>query len=348
MRLNIKTFGYLGDKEVKQFILSNDNGIVVKIINYGGIITSIEMPDANGNPDNIVCGFDDLETYLSREYLGNYPYFGAIIGRNANRIKDGDLVIEEKKYQLAKNNGEHHLHGGNTGFDKRLWEFKVIENDDEKGVELSYFSPHLEENYPGNLNVTCIYTLNNNNELKIEFKAKTDKTTIVNLTNHTYFNLTGGKEDITNHELKINASQITETDENHIPTGRFLSIKDTLYDFSNFKSLKEGIKYLPEGYDNNFVIEGTKGRFKYAGTLRENKSKRQVEVFTDQPGLQVYTGYWIPELIKKYGPYSGIALETQHFPDAIHHKDFPSTILRPDEEYLTKTVFKFSDYSKLN
>ena len=348
MLLNVETFGYLGEKEVKQFILSNDNGLCVKIINYGGIITNIEMPDTNGNVDNIVCGFDDLQSYLSKEYLGNYPYFGAIIGRNANRIKDGNLVIEGKKYQLAKNNGKHHLHGGNSGFDKKLWKFITIDNGDETGVELSYFSHHLEENYPGNLSVICTYTLNNNNELKIEFKATTDKTTIVNLTNHTYFNLTGIEENILGHELKLNASCITETGKNLIPTGRFLSIKDTLYDFSDFKRLKDGIEHLPGGYDDNFVINGEKGSFKYAGTLRENKSKRQVEIFTDQPGMQVYTGYWIPRIVvnnkKKYGRFSGIALETQHFPDAVHNKNFPSTILKPDEEYRTKTVFKFSNY----
>jgi len=197
MNLQTKTFGYINDKEVKQFILSNDNDLVVNITNYGGIITSVEMPDANGNIDNIVCGFKDLETYLSKEYLDNYPYFGAIIGRNANRIKGGNLTIE-KKYQLAQNNGGHHLHGGNIGFDKRIWDYKTIENDKRIGVELTYLSPHLEENYPGNLNVICTYTLNNKNELSIEFKATTDQTTIVNLTNHTYFNLTGGKENIAN------------------------------------------------------------------------------------------------------------------------------------------------------
>jgi aldose 1-epimerase len=345
MKFKKNTFGYIDNVEVKQFVLANNNNLTVKIINYGGIITSIDMPDKNGNIDNIVCGFDNLDAYISKEYLENYPYFGAIIGRCANRIDKGSLEIEGNTFQLAINNGNSHLHGGFKGFDKRLWEYEVIEKSDEIGVKLTYISPDMEENYPGNLIVNCIYTLNNKNELSIEFFAKTDKTTIVNLTNHSYFNLTGGKDDILNHELKLSSSKMTETVEDNIPTGKIISVKNTAHDFANFKSFQKHIEKLSTGYDNNFIIAGEMRILKYAGTLRENISKRQVDIFTTQPGLQVYTGYWIPDLVingkRRFGKYSGVALETQHFPDAIHHKNFPSTVLKPRDIYNQKTVFKF-------
>ncbi len=343
MHIEISTFGYIGNSVIKQITLKNDNDVSVKITNYGGIITAIKAPDSADNIDNIVCGFDDLDTYLSEEYLGNYPYFGAIIGRNANRIKDGIAEIEGKIYQLAQNDGNNHLHGGNTGFDKRIWNYRIIEHEENIGLELSYLSLDFEENYPGNLQVFCLYTLNNKNELGIEFTAKTDRTTIVNLTNHTYFNLTGRKTNILSHELKLNSSGLTETDQNHIPTGKIIPIKNTPYDFSDFKLFDSTKDILPMGYDNNFIIKGERGILRYAGTLREINSGRVVEIHTTQPGLQVYTGYWIPEMCvagqKLFGKYSGVALETQHFPDAIHQKHFPSTILKPDEKYYSKTVY---------
>ena len=205
----------------------------------------------------------------------------------------------------------------------------------------------MEENYPGNIIVNCIYTLNNKNELGIEFYAETDKTTIINLTNHSYFNLTGGKEDILNHELKLNSTKILETIDDHIPTGKILSITDSIYDFSTFKSIRKHIDSLPTGYDNNFILEMKNRKLQFAGSLRESTTKRQIDVYTTQPGLQIYTGYWIPTLIiygeRRFGKYSGIAMETQHFPDAIHHKNFPSTLLKPGDIYNQKTIYKFID-----
>jgi len=208
MKITATTFGTLKDgREAQLFTLSN-NTIKIKITNYGAIITAIDMPNKNGSIDNIVCGFDNLETYQSDEYLAGCPYFGAIIGRFGNRISKGHLEIEEKTYELAVNNGPNHLHGGLEGFDKKLFDAEIIESEDEVGVKLSYFSPDGEENYPGNLKVTCIYTLNEENDLGIQYYAETDKTTVVNLTNHTYFNLTGGKENILNHELELNATKL--------------------------------------------------------------------------------------------------------------------------------------------
>ena len=346
MKILTETFGKLPDgKETKLFTLENDNNLTVKLTNYGGIITSIEMPDKNGNTENVVCGFNKLEDYLDEDYLGSYPYFGAIIGRFGNRIAKGHLEIEGKVYEMAVNNGPNHLHGGKIGFDRRLWDAKVFEKDERVGVELSYFSPHFEENYPGNLNVKCVYSLNNNNELVIEYFAETDQATVINLTNHSYFNLTGGKENILNHQLKLNTDKMTLM-EDQIPTGEIVSTENTPHDFSEFKTFNEDLDKLPTGYDDNFVLDNEKGELKYAGTLKEDNSGRQIDVSTTQPGIQLYTGYWIPKLNidgeKKFGSYAGVALETQHYPDTPHHEKFPSTLLLPEETYNEKTIYKFT------
>lgn len=345
MKLQTTNFGILKDgKEAKLFTLSNNN-ITIKITNYGAIITSIEMPDKNGTIENVVCGFEKLETYISDEYLGSYPYFGAIIGRFGNRIAKGNLEIDGKIYDMAINNGPNHLHGGLTGFDKKLWDAEIIEEANIVGIKLTYLSSDLEENYPGKLKVTCIYTLNNNNELGIQYFAETDKTTVVNLTNHSYFNLTAGKENILNHELKLSATKMTEMVE-QIPTGKIISVEGTPFDFSSFKTFKRDMADLATGYDDNFVLDNELGELKYIGCLKENKSGRKIEISTTQPGIQLYTGYWNPELIidskKKFGSYSGVALETQHYPDSVNQPDFPTTLLKPGEMYNQKTVYKFS------
>lgn len=346
MNVQTTSFGTLPDgREVSQFTLSNNYGVTVRLINYGGIITSIDMPDKSGKTENVVCGFSSLEGYLNDAYLENYPYFGAIIGRCANRIAKGHLEIGGKSYPLAVNNGPNHLHGGNTGFDKRLWNAQPIESEDIVGVKLSYNSPHLEEKYPGNVSVSCTYTLNNNNELSLEYEATTDETTVVNLTNHTYFNLNAGRDNILKHELKLNADTMTEMS-NQIPTGTIVATADTPFDFSDFKTFAKDLKKLPTGYDDNFVLDNEKGELVHAATLREKSSGRQVEVLTTQPGVQLYTGYWIPELEiegeRKFGSYSGVALETQHFPDSVHHPNFPTTLLQPGDTYREKTIYRFT------
>lgn len=342
MKITTTPFGTLKDGQTAQlFTLSNET-LKIKISNYGGIITAIDMPNKNGSIENVVCGFDKLETYQSEEYLRSCPYFGAIIGRFGNRIAKGHLEIEGKTYQLAINNGPNHLHGGFEGFDKKLFDAEVIDSEEEVGVILSYLSPDGEENYPGNLKITCIYTLNENNDLGIQYYAETDKTTIVNLTNHTYFNLTGHKENILNHELELNATKITRLID-QIPTGKILPVVGTAYDFTSPRKIKAA--NLDKGYDDNFVFDNEDGDLILAGTLSEVKSGRSIEIYTTQPGMQVYSGYWIPEFTidgkKKFGSYSGIALETQHYPDSVHHPNFPSVILKPGERYNQKTIYKF-------
>ncbi len=343
MKITSTTFGQLQDgSQVELFTLSNDK-ITVKITNYGAIITAIDMPNKNGTVENVVCGFEKLEHYLTEEYLGSYPYFGAIIGRFGNRIAKGHLEIEGKTYEMAINNGPNHLHGGTVGFDRKIFAAKVIETETEVGVELTYTSPDGEENYPGKLDVSCIYTLNENSELGIQYYAKTDKTTVVNLTNHSYFNLTGQKEKILNHVLELTATKMTEMVD-QIPTGKIVPVVGTAYDFTSPKKINEA--GLEMGYDDNFVLDNENGELKLAASLREEKSGRTMEVYTTQPGMQVYTGYWNPELeidgVKCFGSFSGIALETQHYPDSVHQPDFPTTLLKPGETYDQKTVYKFS------
>lgn len=329
------------------FTLSNDHQITVKITNYGGIITSIVTPDQHGNLDNVVCGFDKLEDYLSPEYLSNYPYFGCVCGRVCNRIDKGKFTLEGQDYTLAVNNGPNHLHGGLVGFDRRLWNGEVVEEDDFVGVRLTLVSPHMEEGYPGNLTVTCTYTLNNNNELEIEYTAETDQTTIVNLTNHSYFNLTGGRENILNHELQLNAEKYTEL-VNAIPTGEILSVDNTPFDFLEPKKIGKDIAPLADGYDLNFVLDNEDGEMVHAGTLSEETFGRMIDVFTTQPGIQLYTGYWIPELTvdgqKKFGKFAGVALETQHYPDSVNKPRFPPVTLAPGQTFFQKTSYIFGTH----
>jgi len=344
MKLETTTFGNLKDgREVKLFTLSN-NKTTIKVTNWGAIITSVEMPDKDGNVENIVCGFDNLETYIGDEYLGSYPYFGAIIGRFGNRIANGDLEIDGVNYKMAINNGPNHLHGGLTGFDKKLWSAETFEEAEKVGIKLTYLSVDGEENYPGNLKVTCIYSLDAENNFGIEYLAETDKTTVVNLTNHTYFNLTGGKENILNHELELTATKMTEMVE-QIPTGKIIPVEGTAFDFTSSKKINSNMANLPTGYDDNFVLDNENGELKYIGCLKETNSGRKIEVLTTQSGIQIYTGYWNPELTingaKKFGSYSGIALETQHYPDSVHHDNFPTTLLNPGEKYNQKTIYKF-------
>ena len=344
MNLESKSFGNLPDgREVSLITLKNDNNITVKITNYGAIITGIEMPDKNGVIEDIAWGFEKLEHYLSEAYLSSYPYFGCVVGRFGNRIAKGQLNIEGVTYQLAINNGANHLHGGPTGFDKRLWDAETIKEDEKLGVKLTYFSSDMEENYPGNLKANCIYTLNNKNELGIEYFAETDKTTAINLTNHTYFNLTAGKENILSHELMLTATKMTEMVD-QIPTGKIVPVENTPYDFTSFKALGRDFEKLSIGYDDNFVFDNESGELEFIGCVKEGKSGRKIDIFTTQPGMQLYTGHWIPELIidgiKKFGQYSAFALETQHFPDSVNHPNFPSALLKPNEKYNQKTIYK--------
>ena len=345
MKIEISNFGVVNGCKVQLFKLSNNNGVVIKLTNYGGIVASIETPDKNKKSKNIVLGFDDLESYLSSNYLKNYPYFGCLIGRVGNRIANSQFELNGKKYSVSKNKGEDHLHGGFVGFDRVIWKAKPFQNKESVGVELQYLSVEGEEGYPGNLYVKVIYSLTNKNEFVIEYFAETDIETPVNLTQHTYFNL-GNESTIDNHLLQLSSNEYNELDAEMIPTGQLLPVNNSPYDFRDQKRIGNGFGLLEKGYDVNYSLNNAKGSFIKAGELYDQDSGRLLEVFTTEVGIQLYTGAYIPEIeingVKKFGSFSGVALETQHFPDSVNHKHFPNTILKPNDNYYQKTIYKFS------
>jgi len=344
MIITKKPFGETNDGEkIKLFTLSNDNQVSITLMNYGGIITSVNMPDKKGKVENVICGFNKFEDYISEKYLADCPYFGALIGRYGNRIAKGVYKIDGKEYNGIINNGENHLHGGIKGFDKKVWKTETFEKDEKVGVLLSYLSINGEEGYPGNLNVKVCYCLDNQNRFTIKYEAETDRTTVVNFTNHTYFNLSAQKKNILDHELEMPiARNITESVD-LIPTGKLIPVKGTAYDFTHRKKIGMNLP-SPDGYDTNFVLDHTEGKLSLATILSESESGRCIKVYTTQPGIQIYTGYYIPEFIidgnRKYGKYTGVAMETQHFPDSPNHSNFPTTLLKPGEKYSQTTQWK--------
>ena len=342
-------FGILpDDRPAILFTLSNANSMSVSLTNYGGIITSIDVPDRNGNVDDVALGYDN-----SGDYLKASPYFGAIVGRYGNRIAKGRFSLNGKQYTLATNNNKNHLHGGIKGFDKVLWEAEPINSTNKVGVRLFYLSKDGEEGYPGNLKSTVTYTLNNKNELRIEYLAETDKPTVVNLTQHSYFNLAGhGSGDILSHELKINADRFTPVDEGLIPTGELRPVKDSPFDFTTSTAIGARVNYeniqlkYGLGYDHNFVLNDWDKSLRSAATVYEPKSGRFMEVLTTEPGLQFYCGNFLDGSNvgkggKAYHYRYGFCLESQHFPDSPNNPDFPSTVLNPGVKYESLTIYKF-------
>lgn len=330
--------------EVSIFTLVNVNGLKAKIIDYGAILVSLEVPDRDGELADITLGFESLDGYAGKDN----PYFGATTGRYANRIARGKFTLDEVEYNLAVNNGENHLHGGIKGFDKVMWEGRQFKTDEAVGVEFTYLSKDGEEGYPGNLSCTVIYTLTDSNELKISYKAQTDKPTVVNLTNHSYFNLAGaGSGDILGHELMINADRFTPVDKGLIPTGELRSVKDSPMDFTKPKTIGSRIAEVPGGYDHNYVLNTSDKSPVLAARVFEPASGRVLEIYTTEPGIQLYTSNFLDGSItgksgKVYKKHYGFCLETQHFPDSPNKPDFPSVVLRPGETYATVTIHKFS------
>jgi aldose 1-epimerase len=327
-------FGSMPDgTRVSAFTLRNAKGMSVKLIPYGATITEINVPDKAGAVTNVVLGANSLE-----QYLKGFPA-ASVIGRVANRIADARFTIDGVEYKLAANNGRNHIHGGRVGFAQVLWQAKILPpGKHEAGVEFSYLSKDGEEGYPGNMKVTVTYTLTDDNELRVEYKAVSDKATPVNLTNHAYFNLAGaGSGEILDHELWIDADQYTPASDDLIPTGEFASVKGTPLDFT--KSTRLGARFGQlnpklNGYDHSYVLKTKGNPRKAAARLRDPKSGRIMEVRTSQPGVQLYTGNHVK--------HNGVCLETQHYPDSIHQPKFPSVLLRPGETFATVTTFAFS------
>lgn len=341
-------FGQLPDgRPATLYTLTNPHGIVVKISDLGGVITEIHVPDRDGNFADIALGFDTVEPYT-----GASPYFGALVGRYGNRIAQGRFELDGKTVQLPINSGAQHLHGGVCGFDRRLWTAVPFQQADGVGLTLTYRSQDGEEGYPGNLDVTVVYQLNAGNELVVSFSAVTDQPTPVNLTQHTYFNL-AGKGDILGHALTIAADAITPVHASLIPTGAFMPVADTPFDFRQPHAIGERIDAdheqlrFGQGYDHNFVLRRPEGRASVlAARVHEPVSGRVLELYTEEPGVQFYSGNFLDGSLsgkgQRYAFRSGFCLEPQHFPDSPNQPGFPSTILRPGAHYATVSRFRFS------
>jgi len=351
LKMQKRPFGKTANGEaVDLYLLKNKNNVEIGIINYGGHVVSLKVPDRQGKLADVVLGHDDLVDYETDK-----SHFGGIIGRYANRIALGKFTLNGHEYTLARNNGQNHLHGGLKGFDKVLWHARDMSATHDDRLMLEYVSADGEEGYPGELAVHVAYSLSDENELKIEYAATTNKDTVVNLTNHSYFNLAGaGEGDIGEHQLQLNAEQFTPVNENLIPTGEFRDVKGTPFDFTRPEAIGARIKQddpqlkFGHGYDHNWVLKRSKdGPVSLAAKVYEPKSGRAVEISTTQPGIQFYSGNFLDGSVhgkagRSYVRRSAFCLETQHFPDSPNHQNFPSTVLKANEHFQSMTVLKFS------
>ncbi len=327
--------------EVARYTLTNTNGLKAVVINYGAILLGIEVPDRDGNISDVTLGLATLA-----EYEESSPYFGAVVGRYANRIENGRFTLDGAEYKLVQNDGTNHLHGGAIGFDKVIWDATHFSTGDEVGVEFSYLSKDGDEGYPGNLKCKMRYTLTNNNELKFSYEAETDKPTVINLTQHSYWNL-AGEGSVLDHELTINADKYTPVDDRLIPLADHAGVAGTPMDFTTPHTVGERIDQVKGGYDHNYVLNRTGEGIVFAARVYDPKSGRVMEVYTDQPGLQLYSGNFLDGTLSGgggavYRKHAAICLETDKFPNSPNRPDFPSVILRPGEKYTHETVHKFS------
>ena len=347
MRVEKSDFGATSDGEpVELYTCTNANGLKLKMMTYGAIVVSLEVPDREGTMANVNLGFEALDGYLA-----GHPYFGSTVGRFCNRIAGGKFSLEGTQYTLATNNGENHLHGGDAGYDKVVWDARPIRRRNEVGVRFQYTSKDGEEGYPGTVRVTAIYTLTNNNELKIELIARSDAPTPVNLTNHCYWNLAGaGSGSILDHQLQVTSDEYLAVDDTLIPTGKMVAVKGSPLDFTTPHAIGERLKQIPEieglpqGYDHCFVIRRGKAGLSLAARVVDPSSGRTMEIHTTQPGLQLYSGNFLDgtEGSGGFQQYEGLCLETQHYPDSPNQPGFPSTILNPGKKYHHTTVHVFS------
>lgn len=338
-----KTGVFIGDKEVIEIELTNKLGTTVGIYNYGAIIHKFLVKNAKGDVQDIVLGFDDFEGYISEDYLQNYCYFGAVVGRYANRIKGGKFEIDGEEVQVAQNKGEHCLHGGNEGFDKKVWEIISVADSPLASVTLQYFSLDGEEGFPGDLAIQLSFQLTDSNELIMTFMADTDEPTAINLTHHSYFNLSPNIGKINSHTHQMNASKWLEQDSDYVVTGNLLPVDNSIYDFRTPRTFDQNWNEA-EGYDQTFVLDKPYGEMALASVTTETNSGLSLLVYTTEPVAHLYTAKYVDvkngKKGKNYGGYEAFCVETQHHPNAVNVEDFPSTILEPDEQYHQTTIYK--------
>jgi aldose 1-epimerase len=337
-----KSFGNYNGEAVTEYTLTNSSGMQVSILNYGGTVTKLIVPDKNNNMGDVVLGFDSFDGYLQK----NDPYFGSLVGRYANRIANGKFTLDGKTYTLAGNDHGNSLHGGIKGYDKVMW---TAEKSGDNSLKLTYQSKDGEEGYPGNLTAQVIYTVGSDNSLKIDYTATTDKATPVNITNHCYFNLSAGKDStILNHQLQLNADKYTPVNDKLIPTGKIAGVKETPMDFTTPKLIGRDIQNVKGGYDHNWILNRNGNDLEKAAALYDSASGRFMEVLTTEPGIQFYSGNFLDGTLKytkngqKYVQHGALCLETQHYPDSPNQPSFPNTILKPGETYRHTTVYRFS------
>lgn len=338
-----ESWGTTDQKEVNLYTLTNSKGMKVQISNYGGTVVSIFTKDKNDSLANVILSLDSLSVYQQK----NNPFFGALVGRYANRIDKAKFKLDGKEYKLSANDGKNTLHGGLKGFDKVVWDATELQGKDSVALQLTYTSADMEEGYPGTLKSTVTYVLNDSNELKIYYNAETDKNTVLNLTNHTYFNLTGGKDSILGHQLTIYADSITPVNKELIPTGKIETVKGTAFDFTAPHAIGERIASVEGGYDHNFVLSKPKAAYGLAVEVTEPNSGRVMQMYTTEPGVQFYSGNFLNgSLTGRYGNvykiHWGFCLEAQHYPNSPNVASFPSVVLKPGEKYNQLTVYKFS------
>ncbi len=348
MNIKTKLFGFTNTGEsVYNFSLSNKNNISVDVINFGATIVSFKTPDKNGEIKNIILNYDNLKKYLSNPF-----YFGSTIGRYCNKIANGHFLINKKVYNVEKNDNTNHLHGGTHGFSNAVWDGEIIDKGCTASVKMSHFSPDGEGGFPGNLNVSVYYSLDEYDRLTIEYTAKSDCDTIINLTNHSYFNLSdAGSGQILDHKLAINSDFFLPIDDQAIPTGKIIEVNNSPFDFRESTRISDRLDFtnpqisLAYGYNHNYILKGDEKKIKFAAELSEEKSGRSLEIKTTEPGLQFYSGYFLQEEknsspSEKYGRYNGLCLETQHYPDSPNQPNFPTTILKKDELFKSKTIIR--------
>ena len=345
MKIIQKPFGKTSSGErIDLYSITSRDNAEIKVMNYGATITSISIPDNKDRLANIVAGFDRFEDYLSVEYQRARPYFGATIGRYANRINRGTFEIDGHIYHIPCNLGDVAIHGGAGGFDRKVWNVSTKQSGEEATVILSYISPHLEEGFPGNLRVEVRYTWNERHELLIGYTAETDRKTHLNLTNHSYFNLGGFSSDILDHELIIHADHVTEVDDSLLPTGRLKPVHGTCLDFNSPQTIGSRITEC-NGFDHNYILHGDAGKLRQVASVADRHSGRKMDVLTTEPALQFYTANWLDGTLKRddviFDRYSAFCLETQHYPDSPNQPGFPSTLLAPGEKFKSTTIYRF-------